>query len=169
VAFFIYGTQFAIIFIMKKKSAQKAKKDHAGVMRNDLPGFVRLRGERLSIRYKGKDIATGYKNTASGWNMLNEWWAIKSNELQAIEDGEKSAEDTILNIFNRFLDYKRKITKITKKTEQYYLTGFNAIITEPNLILSDANIRKQIDNYVRTATVSSNSVNIYLLSYICIR
>jgi len=144
---------------MKK---DKNKQKPAGIMRNDLDGFMRVRGNKISVRYKGKDIATGYNNTPAGWKMANEWWAVRLKELKAIEEGEKQAEDTILNIFNKFLDYKRKITKITKKTEQYYLTGFNAVIAEPNLILSEVSIIKQLNNFIKTTTVSQNSINIYL-------
>ena len=100
---------------MKKDITKPAKPDHKGVMRNDLPGYMKLKGNRIYIRYKCKDISTGCKNTASGWKIANEFWAKKSKELQAIEDGEKPAGDTIANIFQRFLDYKRKINKIAKK------------------------------------------------------
>jgi len=123
---------------------------------------MRIRGNKISIQYKRTTISTGYPNTPIGWKMANEWWSLKLKELQEISDGTRPLEDSIKNIFNKFLDYKRKVTKITKKTEQYYLTGFNAIITEPNLVLSEANIKFQIENYVRNTTVSANSVNIYL-------
>ena len=147
---------------MKKKQTKPIKP--AGVMRNDLEGSMRVRGKKISIRYKQKEFATGYENTPMGWKLANDWWAIKLKDLQAIQAGEKQVEDTIQNIFNQFLEYKRTITKITKKTETYYLTGFKAIITEPNIILTEPNIINQVERYIKTATVTSNSINIYLRS-----
>jgi integrase len=148
---------------MKKTSRKaKPKAKPAGIMRNDLDGSMRVRGNKISVQYKRTEFATGLDNTAIGWKMANEWWAKKLKELQAIEAGEKPVGDTINNVFDRFLDYKKKITKITKKTEQYYWTGYKAIISSPNEILTEANVKKQIDNFVRNATVSANTINIYL-------
>jgi len=145
---------------INKKDKKKPK--HAGIKRNDLDGSMRVRGNKISVRYKQKEFSTGYENTSIGWKMANEWWAVKVKELKEIEYGEKQAEDTIQNIFNKFMEYKKKITKITKKTEQYYIFGFNAVIKDKNKILSEANIRKQIEDYVKNAAVSANSINIYL-------
>ena len=131
-------------------------------MRNDLAGSMRVRGNKISIRYKQKEFATGYENTPIGWKLANDWWAIKVKELKAIEAGEKAAEDTIRNIFNKFLEYKRKISKIMKSSEKYYITGFNAIFTQPNVLLTEGNIIKQIDNFIKTTTVKPNTINIYL-------
>ncbi len=111
----------------KKKTVINPKPNPAGVMRNDLPGYVKVLGNKLYIRYKGKDISTGFPNTKAGWELANEWWAVRSKELQAIEIGEKAAEDSIENVFKKFLEYKQKIDKITNKTLQYYITGCKAV------------------------------------------
>jgi len=145
-----------------KKSSKKAKPEHAGIMRNDLAGYMKLRGNKIYVRWKGKDISTGCDNTVLGWKAANIFWEKKVKELIAIEKAEKEKADSILNIFKKFLDYKRKITRITKKTQQFYITGFKAVFAEPNLILSEVNIRKQIENFVNTTTVSASTVNIYL-------
>ena len=145
-----------------KKASQKAKPSHNGVMRNDLPGYMKLRGNKIYIRYKGKDISTGYDNTAFGWKMANAFWEQKSKELQAIASGEKALEDTILNVFKKFLEYKRKVSKIAKQTEIYYIAGLKSVFTNPNEILTEFNVKKQIDNFIRNTTVSAASINIYL-------
>ncbi len=56
----------------KKKTVINPKPNQAGVMRNDLPGYMKVRGNKISIRYKGKDIATGFPNTKIGWQLANE-------------------------------------------------------------------------------------------------
>jgi integrase/recombinase XerD len=145
-----------------KKSSKKAKPNHKGVMRNDLPGFMRVVGNKIYVRYRGKDYATGYDNTPVGWMMANAFWAEKIKELIAIKNGEKALEDSILNIFNEFLDYKNRISKITKRTEKFYKLGFKSVFTNPNEILSEANIRRQIDNFIKNTKVSATSINIYL-------
>jgi len=58
-----------------KKPNKKPKP--AGVMRNDLAGSMRVRGNKISIRYKQKEFATGYENTPIGWKLANDWWAIE--------------------------------------------------------------------------------------------
>ena len=40
-----------------KPKKDKKKPKHAGVMRNDLDGFMRVVGKKIYVRYKGKDIA----------------------------------------------------------------------------------------------------------------
>ena len=140
----------------------KAKPEHAGIMRNDLPGFMKLRGNKIYIRYKGKDISTGYNNTAFGWKSANTFWEKKSRELQAIESGEKAHEDSILNVFKKFLNYKKRITKIAKATEEFYLNCFKSVFVNPNEILSESNIKKQLSNFVETAEVSGTTINNYL-------
>ncbi len=147
-----------------KKSISQPKEGHAGVMRNDLPGFMRVvKGSgRIYVRYKGKDISTGFKNTAIGWKIANDWWAKRSKELQAIEAGEKELEDSIGNIFKKFLEYKQKIDKITKKTETYYITAYKAVFISPQELLTENNAKAQIKRFVETTTVSAASVNIYL-------
>ena len=145
---------------MKKKQTKPIKP--AGVMRNDLEGSMRVRGKKISIRYKQKEFATGYENTPIGWKLANDWWAIKLKDLQAIQAGEKQVEDTIQNIFNQFLEYKRTIDKISHRTTEWYLLGFKSIFTTPNLILSHTNIVNSIEKFLKTTAVSKKSINIYL-------
>jgi integrase len=149
---------------MKKYTQQPAKPDHKGVMRNDLPGYMKLKGNRIYVRWKGKDIATGFKNTGLGWKMANEFWAKRSKELQSIEDGEKPVEDTIGNIFKKFLEHKNKIDKIAKRTEQRYITGFRAVFVRPNELLSENNVKNQIAEFITTTKISPLSINNYLVA-----
>jgi len=145
-----------------KKSSKKAKPEHAGIMRNDLAGYMKLRGNKIYVRWKGKDISTGCDNTVLGWKAANIFWEKKVKELIAIEKGEKEKADSILNIFKKFLDYKRKITRITKQTEQCYITSFNSVFTNPNEIMSENSIKKQLENFIKTTTVSDQTINNYL-------
>ena len=131
-------------------------------MRNDLDGFMRVVGKKIYVRYKGKDIATKCNNTPAGWKLANEWWAVRLKELKAIEDGEKQAEDTILNIFNKFLEYKRKIDKINTRTEKGYIAAFNKVFTEPNIIFSEKIIDKYVKLYLENTSNNETSINIHL-------
>ena len=38
-----------------KKSSKKAKPEHAGIMRNDLAGYMKLRGSKIYVR-KGRGL-----------------------------------------------------------------------------------------------------------------
>ena len=145
-----------------KQASRKAKPNHAGVMRNDLPGYMKLRGNKIYIRYKGRDISTGYDNTAFGWKAANIFWEKRSKELKAIETGEKAHADNILNIFKKFLEYKRKITKINPMSERFYINSFNRVISNPKEMLTEENIKKQLTHYVETTTASTSTININL-------
>ena len=147
---------------MKKETTKPAKPEHKGVMRNDLPGYMKVLGNRIYIRWKGKDISTGQKNTVLGWKKANEFWAKRSQELQAIEDGEKPIEDTIGNIFEKFLNYKRNIDKITDATKKAYIYAFKQVFLAPDEVLNEANIKRQIAEFAENTTLVAVSVNHYL-------
>ena len=85
---------FVKYFGIKPKNVFKKNKN-AGIQRNDLAGHFRVRGKKIYVRYKGKDIATGCDNTTTGWKLANKFWEQKINEIDAIIQGEKKAEDTI--------------------------------------------------------------------------
>jgi len=67
-----------------KKSTKKAKPKHAGFMRNNLPGYMKLWGNKITVRWKGKDISTGCDNTPLGWKAANIFWKKKHKELIAL-------------------------------------------------------------------------------------
>ena len=81
------------------------KPNHAGIQRNDLPGHFKVRGNKIYIRYRGKDITTKCNNTPQGWKNANNFWAEKYAEIDAIITGQKQASDTIGATFKKFIEY----------------------------------------------------------------
>ena len=133
------------------------------IMRNDLDGFMRVVGKKIYVRYKKKDFRTGFDNTVIGWKLANEFWAKKVKELKAIETGEKPIGDTIKNIFDKFLQYKIKYHKIAYKTIWFYKTGVNAVFKEQDNLLTEKEVKTQIQNFIENTSISSDTtINIYL-------
>ena len=106
-----YGIEPKNVFKKKNKN-----KNYAGVQRNDLPGHFKVRCNKIYVRYKGKDIATGCNNTPSGWKNANKFWEGKYEEIDAVLSGHRKTSDTISNIFKKFIDYKTQYNKVSEQT-----------------------------------------------------
>ena len=135
----------------------------AGEQRNDLPGSFRVRGNKIYIRYKGKDIATGSDNTTQGWKIANKWWEEKYEEIDAILTGKKIADDTIENIFNKFLEYKKQFQKLSLTTIKLYEYRIKEVFgSDLNIPLNEKNIKLALDNFITSTKLSATSINIIL-------
>lgn len=120
----------------------------AGQKRSDLPGYMKARGNKIYVRYKGKDLASGFHNTSNGWNLANKWWENKVKELQDIEDGALEMRDTFANIFQKFIAHKKKFQKLQERTLKDYQWFFNSIFkhSDPDLIMNEDNIKIVLEN-----------------------
>ena len=99
---------------------------------------------------------------SQGWKLANLFWEKRSQELIAIDIGEKPSEDSIANIYQNFLTYKIKIQKITDKSIEFYNYGMNSIFSDKTQILNEKNIKTQLENFIQTTKISPTSVNICL-------
>jgi integrase len=152
-------------FFEKEIDKIKTRKSNinAGIQRNDLPGKFKVIGNKIYVRYKGKDFSTGCSNSAMGWKMANKWWEEKVKEINAILSGEKSPDDTIYNAFRKFIDYKIQFNKISKKSIYLYHYRIETVFgDDKNLLLTENNIRLALDNFIRTTKLSPITINIVL-------
>ena len=141
----------------------KKETNHAGVQRNDLPGRFKVVGRKIYIRYKGKDISTGCNNTPIGWKLANKFWEQKYEEIDAILSGEIQSSDTIFNIFNRFLEYKKEYQKVSASTLILYKYRIKEVFgNDLNITLNEQNIKNSLDNFIKNTNKSATSINIIL-------
>ena len=147
---------------IKYKKDNKNRKQ-SGVLRNDLPGFARVRGNKIYIRYRNKDISTGFNDTKQGWKNANDFWAEKVRTLEYIEEGIIKTSDTIENIFKKFLEYKMQFQKVSNSTVKLYEYRINEVFGEDlNITLSEKNIKIALDNFIKNTKLSATSINIIL-------
>jgi integrase len=146
---------------VKTKKSSKGNKQ-AGVLRNDLPGFARVRGKKIYIRYKNKDIATGFNDTKHGWKLANDFWADKIRSLEAIESGEIKATDSIENIFARFIEYKKCYQKVTDTTINLHESRIKKVFADTKITLTERNIKVALEDFIRHCELSATSINIIL-------
>ena len=149
-------------FVDRQVEEIKSRKEskYAGVQRNDLPGQFKVIGNKIYIRYKGKDIATKCDNTKTGWKLANEFWAEKVKMLEAVASGEIKAHDSVANIFNKFIEYKTQIQKVSEKTIKLYNYRIKIVFGEElKIILNENNIRKYIDNFIKKSKLHPSTIN----------
>ena len=137
-----------------KQTKQKSKAAYIGLSR--------IIGRKNYIRYKTKNSHTNYDNIYNGWILANEYWLSKIKELQAIKSTEKHKKDTIKNVFEKFLDDKIKYRKLMPQSIKNYKSGFKAVFKKQNVLLTEKNVKQQIQKFVETATVADTTINIYL-------
>ena len=151
-----YGLEPKNVFKTKKNS------NHAGVQRNDLPGHFKVIGNKIYIRYRGKDIATKCSNTAQGWKNANKFWDEKHLEFDAIISGKKQADDVISNIYSKFIDYKKQYDKITENTIKEYNSRIKQVFTDFSVVLNEKNINNSLEKFIKNTSLNPISVNHYL-------
>jgi integrase/recombinase XerD len=146
--------------VVKIETKKNKNSNHAGVQRNDLPGKFKVRGNKISIRYKGRDIATKCSNTLQGWKLANKFWEEKYEEIDAIISGEKDTPDTIKNIFEKFIAYKKQYNNISKNTAKLYDYRIKKIFGA-NLddVFTEKLIKKSIEKFIKNTTLEKSTIN----------
>ena len=109
-----------------------------------------------------EDIATGCDNTTTGWKLANKFWEQKINEIDAIMQGEKKAQDTIENTFNKFIEYKMQYDKISKNTIKLYNIRIKSVFNDLKINLNEKNIKNSLDNFIKNTNLSDLSINYFL-------
>ena len=142
-----------------KNPKPKKQQKHSGVLRNDLAGFARVRGNKIYIRYKGKDYSTGYNDTTIGWKLANDWWAEKLDLLAQIEAGIIKEYGTVSDALDKFITYKKVIQKLTDRTIKEYRFAVKKVFGDLNLTLNEKNIKIALENYIKTDKTSSVTIN----------
>ena len=138
------------------------KNNHQGFLANDLQGSAKVIGNKIYIRYKGKDIATKCNNTHRGWKLANKFWREKYEEYDAIINDKKLPNDTICNIFKKFVEYKKEYDKVSEKTIAHYYRVLQFLFDNFDDILSEIKIKKALNNYIKDTKLSGISINNYL-------
>lgn len=152
---------------MRKKVSAKPKPNHKGVMRNDLEGSMCVKGNKIYVRYKGKDYSTGYDNTPIGWTCANMFWEAKLQQIQAQKTAQTKYLQTIGYSLERFLDYQKNIKRIKKRSVSSQYSVLNLIFNEhKNENLTAENLELALENYYnnKTAKLKDASINSYLIN-----
>ena len=150
--------------IEPKNVFKKKNKNYAGVKRNDLPGSFRVRGNKIYIRYNEKEFATGCNNTASGWKNANKYWEGKYEEIDAIADGKLKSNDTIANIFKKFIDYKTQYDKVLQRTIREYNYRIGQVFSDFDVLLTERNVIIALENFIKNTKLNPITINNYLLA-----
>ena len=125
-----------------------------------IAGSPRVRGDKIYFRYKGKEFSTGCNDTPSGWSAAYEFWRYKLKELECGEEDGFKYDDTIANVYKKFINYKINIQKVNKNTIKLYNYHIATIFGDDlNVILNENNIRKYIDNFIKNTKLSQTSIN----------
>jgi uncharacterized protein with GYD domain len=86
-------------------------------------------------------------------------YGLLPKEIDAIIEGKITADDSVKNLFNRFIEYKKQIDKIGKKTIKIYNYQIKSVIENLNIILTEGNIKIALENFIRTTTLQQISIN----------
>jgi len=148
---------------IEPKKIFRKKKKYAGEKRNDLPGHFKVRGNKICIRYKNKDISTGCNNTPQGWKAANKFWEQKVDKVDDMIARKISSSDTIENTYKKFIDYKKQYDKISTKTIRYYNIRIKTIFNDMSIILTESNVKNALDNFIKTTELSDLSINYFLI------
>jgi len=127
------------------------------------PGSIFLRGSRIYIKFKGRQIATGLRDTQEGWKIAEHRLREMYHEMAGVPSALSPSKAILVNdAFQRFL--REHCSNKTPKTVRSYSDAFHKIVSN-NYYVDIERIRQDIVGFVSTTLLSGTSVNIHLRSF----
>lgn len=127
------------------------------------PGSIFRRGNKLYIKFKSRQIATGLSDTKEGWKIAEQRLRDLYHATVGITPSSGAVQSiAVQDAFKNFM--REHCANKASKTKRSYSDAFHKIVTN-NYYVSLERLRTDVVNFLEATTLSATSVNLHLRSF----